>query len=110
MIARHLANGFDGIKRQQRQLQRMGYKNTLPYATPMSTEKQKDTRVQCGSQVSRRRLESIKGLVGYHSFTTIMNGAYYVRIIKTILLSMPKINLIDAGDYNRIMIQNIKVG
>ncbi|CAF2066832.1 unnamed protein product, partial [Rotaria magnacalcarata] len=51
----------------------MGYKSTLPCAAPMLTEKQRDARVQWGNQASRRRLESIKGLVGYHSFTTIMH-------------------------------------
>jgi transposase len=34
----------------QRQLKRMGYKNTLPYGTPMLTQEQKDARVQWAIQ------------------------------------------------------------
>ncbi|CAF1562745.1 unnamed protein product, partial [Adineta steineri] len=30
----------------QRQLKRMGYKSTLPYGTPMLTQKRKEARVQ----------------------------------------------------------------
>jgi len=34
----------------QRQLQRMGYKSTLPYGTPMLTQEQKDAHVQWAIQ------------------------------------------------------------
>lgn len=114
----------------QRQLKRMGYKNTLPHGTPMLTQKHKDARVQWAiqhqdddwsrtiftdetcyqlfrntirrwSKNPRAQIKripknkqkimvwggfSIKGLVGYHSFTTIMDGPYYVQILQDNLI------------------------
>ena len=110
----------------QRQLKRMGYKSTLPYATPMLTQEQKHARVQWAIQhkdddwsrsiftdetcyqlfrnTIRRWLRkpstevkripqnkwkimvwggiSIKGLIGYHSFKTILDVSYYVQILQ----------------------------
>ena len=102
----------------------MGYKSTLPYATPMVTQEQKHARVrwviqhkdddwsrtiftdETCYQLFRNTIRrwsrspntevkripknkkkvmvwegtSIKGLIGYHSFKTIMDGSYYVQI------------------------------
>jgi hypothetical protein len=98
----------------------MGYKNTLPYESPMLTQEQKDARIQWAIQhkdddwnrtiftdkasyqlfrntvrlwsrnpraevkrIPKNRQKivvwggiSIKGLVGYHSFKTILDGPY----------------------------------
>ena len=108
----------------------MGYKSTLPYATPMATQEQKHARVrwviqhkdddwsrtiftdetcyQLFRNTIRRRSRSpstevkripknkqkvmvwegtnIKGLIGYHSFKTIMEGSYYVQILQDHLI------------------------
>ena len=109
----------------RRQLNRLGYKSTLPRGTPMLTQEQKDARVQWAVQhknddwsrtvftdetcyqlfrntirrwslnpsaevkrIPKNRQKimawggiSVKGLIGYHSFTTIMDGPYFVRIL-----------------------------
>ena len=110
----------------QCQLKRMCYKSTLPYGTPILTQKQKDARVQWAIQhkddhwsrtiftdetcyqlfrniihrwsrnpkaevkrIPKNRQKimvwggiSIRGLTGYHSFKTIMDGSYYVQILQ----------------------------
>jgi len=114
----------------QRHLKRIGYKNTLPYSTPMLTQAQKDARIQWAIQYkdfdwsrtvftdetsyqlfrntirrwsrnpsaevkripkNRQKIMvwggfSVKGLVGYHSFKKIMDGPYFVEILRTHLI------------------------
>ncbi|CAF4957022.1 unnamed protein product, partial [Rotaria socialis] len=69
MMTKHSVNGFGETTSQelvqkllhdrdlnvsrwtvQRQLKRMGYKSTLPYGTPMLTQKHKEARVQWAIQ------------------------------------------------------------
>ena len=108
----------------------MGYKSTLPYATPMLTQEQKHARVQWAIQhkdddwsrtiftdetcyqlfrntirrwsrnpstevkrIPKNKQKimvwgiiSIKGLICYHSFKTIMDGSYYVQILQDHLI------------------------
>ncbi|CAF1650318.1 unnamed protein product [Rotaria magnacalcarata] len=96
----------------QRELKRLGYKSTLLYITPMLTHEQRVARAQWaikhqttigGEQYSQMKPANncfeipyvdglkiqklnIKGLVGYHSFNTIMGGPYYVQILQDYLI------------------------
>jgi hypothetical protein len=52
---------------------------------------------------------SAKGLIGVHTFRNIMDGAYYVQILKNHLLRGAKDNLELDGSFNKIMMQSIHV-
>ena len=132
LVEKLLQNGNVDVSRWtiQRQLKRLGYKSSLPYKTPMSTQQQKDARVQWAithqnddwsrtiftdetcyqlfrntirrwsknpkaevKRIPKNRQKilvwggfSIKDLVGYHSFTDIMDGAYYIQILQDHLI------------------------
>jgi hypothetical protein len=52
---------------------------------------------------------SAKGLTGVHTIRNIMDGAYYVQILKIIFSDEQKDNLELDGSFNKIMMQSIHV-
>ena len=48
---------------------------------------------------------SIKGVIGYHTFRTNLNGIYFVDIF----YQVPQYNLNGGGDFNKIMTPNTQV-
>ncbi|CAM4901746.1 unnamed protein product [Rotaria socialis] len=107
----------------QRQLKRMGYKSTLPYGTPMLTQKHKEARAQWAIQhkdddwsrtifTDETSYQLFRNTIRRWSKTPrdeVKRIPKNKQKIMIILSTMPGSNFIDDGDCSKIMIRSTEV-